>query len=135
MNTIETQIFKNELLAQFANFAKDNGMQVYWTKWQHTTEKPTYFHFTDGVNIGYCQLDYFGGVKFSTIHKPCKECGTGFGLNKNGIYEPKIDDFKGAFIVAPNWANCLDVKAVKKYRDWHEYTTTGLNKTTNYIEY
>lgn len=61
--------------------------------------------------------DFGFGVRFSTSHKPCKECGTGFGLN-NGIDSfSKItkQDVEGCFIIAPIWATCSQREAVKKW--------------------
>jgi len=128
-------VFSTQLLADMADMLKDNGLSVYWSKWSSGTAKPTYFHFTDGVNIGYCQEAYFGGLSFSTVHKPCRGCGTGFGLNENGIYQPTLKDAERAFIIAPNWANSNDVRDVKKYKSWDEYSNTPLNKMCEYVKY
>lgn len=128
-------IFKSELLTNTAEMIKAAGMTVYYAVWTHSDQKPTYFYFIDGNNIGYCQEDYFGGVKFSTVHKPCRECGTGFGLNEYGIFEPTIEDAKKAFIIAPNWAKRNDAQAVRKYKGWEEYISTPLNNMCKYIHY
>ena len=128
-------IFKSELLANTADMLKAAGISIYYSVWKHTSEKPTYFYFVNGNNIGYCQEDYFGGVKFSTVHKPCRECGTGFGLNEDGLFEPTIEDAKRAFIIAPNWAKSHDVKAVRKYESWQQYISTPLNNMCQYIQY
>lgn len=140
MSNLTTQtdnVFSTQLLADMANILKDNGFSVYWSKWSSSNAKPAYFYFTDGANIGYCQEAYFGGLSFSTVHKPCRECGTGFGLNESGtgIYEPTLKDAERAFIVAPNWAKSNDVRAVRKYKSWEEYTNAPINKMCQYIQY
>lgn len=67
--------------------------------------------------LGYMQLSDFCGVRFSTSHKPCKECGTGFGLQDNfqGILEITKQDVEECFIFAPEWAISLQRAAVKKW--------------------
>jgi len=135
MNT-QTAIFKSELLTDTADMIKAAGFKVYWSRWSDDTRKATYFHFTDGTNIGYCQEGYFGGIRFSTVHKPCRECGTGFGLTDDpGIYSPTIEDAKQAFIIAPNWAKINDLKAVKKYANWQEFVKSPIHSMPEYIEY
>lgn len=128
-------VFKSQLLTDTANMIKAAGYKVFYSVWRHDTSGlgHTYFHFTDGKQIGYCQERYFGGITFSTVHKPCKECGTGFGLEEAGIYNPTIKDAKKAFILAPNWAKISDVEAVRKYADWNEYASK--NNSPEYIEY
>lgn len=105
-----------------------DGLQVFTTIYNHNKGAAvTYIYFTDGINIGYAQNNYFGRISFSTVHKPCKECGTGFGLNSDGIYSPTIDDAKKAFIIAPHWAKPSDIKAVKKYKNFADYSAQSLN--------
>ena len=64
MNT-QTAIFKSEILTDTADMIKAAGFKVYWSRWNDDSRKATYFHFTDGTNIGYCQEGYFGGIRFS----------------------------------------------------------------------
>lgn len=134
------QVFKTELLQSVADMIKAAGMKVYISNWSNSSANPTYFHFTDGDKIGYCQESpYFGGIQFSTVHKPCRECGTGFGLSddKAGLdakFNPSIENAKRAFIHAPNWATRTDYEAVKKYANWDEFTkrNTGPDSYTEY---
>lgn len=68
--------------------------------------------------IGYMQLgDFFGGVTFSTSHKPCKECGTGFGLNGSfdSVFEITKKEVEECFIMAPDWATRSQLSAVRKW--------------------
>lgn len=126
----QTNTFKSAGLEEMANLLKDNGFHIFYSKWSSNNAKPSYFHFTDGINIGYCQED-LGGLKFSTVHKPCKECGTGFGELGEG--KTILESAKKAFLVAPHWANHRDVAAVKKYKNWEEYTSK--NNSCQYIQY
>lgn len=134
----QVKVFKTELLEHTANMLKDAGLKVYYSanKDGEIDSPVTYFNFTDGVNIGYCQDNYFGGVTFSTVHKPNKNCGTGFGLQDyhHGIFEPTLQDAKEAFIIAPNWATANDRASVTKYKNWDEYAAKESHWRT-FIEY
>lgn len=136
MNT-QTQsesIFKSQLVTDAAKMIKAAGLKVYWGSWNHATSKPSYFYFTDGKNIGYCQEGNFGGITFSTVHKPCRECGTGYRITDDpGTYQPTIEEAKAAFILAPSWARHSDIKAIRKYADWNEYTAK--NTSCEYVQY
>jgi len=129
-------VFKNKILQDVADMLKEAGMDIYISNWRTDFGKPSYFHFVEGNNIGYCQYDDLCGIKFSTVHKPCKECGTGFGCQ--GMYEviPSItvEEARRAFIIAPHWARSNDVAAVKKYSGWEEYSNrnTGPKSYTKY---
>ena len=53
--------------------AKREGFTVY------APEKlTTYFYIVKDDKIGYCQHDHLTGPKFSTVHKPCTQAGTGY---------------------------------------------------------
>lgn len=113
-------IFKNETFNKFANLLLNNGFDIL------VPENPNnwnYLTFTKNNKIGYCQLARYGdAVSFSTVHKPCKEVGTGYGLDESNTgVEPTIENAIRAFIFAPNWAKPHDVKAVVKYKDFQEY--------------
>lgn len=80
----------------------------------------TYCFYTDGKRIGYAQWGNREHV--STVHKPCRECGTGFH------YADQInpETIKGAlFAYAPDWAYSRERNAVRKYRDWDEYVNAS----------
>jgi len=117
---------KNELLHNFVQTLKENGFKVYTSSRE---EDYTYCHFVEGDNIGYVQTSYFGGLQFSTVHKPCKEFGTGFGLNEDGIYNPTIVIAREAFVRIPiYWQYKSNTEAVKKYKNWEEYINTPINR-------
>ena len=120
--TAQKQVFKGLLLKNTADMLKAAGLQVFVSVWENDSRPATYFHFTDGVNIGYCQEGRFGGIRFSTVHRPCKECGTGFGLQDDpGISSPTLEDAKQAFVIAPEWADHKDRAAVRKWANWEQF--------------
>lgn len=128
------ETFSDQLLTEMADKLKVSGYKVYYSNWSYSpNEKKTYFHFTDGTRIGYCQVEYFGGLSFSTVHKPCRQCGTGFSANEDRIFEPSVKAAEKAFIIAPSWASQSDRGAVVKYKSWEEYTQK--NKSCTYTEY
>lgn len=86
----------------------------------------TWLHYELNGNLGYCQVDRWEyKLRFSTVHKPCREAGTGYGLNDEfeGIENPTIDDAKKAFILKPIWANKWHPSNFipSKYKDLEEY--------------
>ena len=74
----------NNELTKLVKKMQSNGLSIYVTNWDDN-EKP-YFHFSDGLNIGYCQYDSLYGIRFSTCHIPNKWCGTGFCLGYQSDY-------------------------------------------------
>lgn len=120
---------------EFINELKDNGFSVYTSD---TKEKPNYISFVKDDKIGYCQIDNFGHWSFSTVHKPCREAGTGFNV-VNELAEPIIQHALNCLVVAPGWAinrKKFGVNAVnspiKKYKNWEEYVNTPLNQIMKY---
>ena len=96
---------ENNAIQELINEAMAQGFAVY------APEKlKSYFYFTDGKKIGYCQWDGIRGCSFSTVHKPCKENGTGF----------KVDSFQEALCFAPYWA--INTAGVIKFNSWDEFS-------------
>lgn len=106
-----------QLFADYVSVLKENDFKVYTSC---TDPKPSWAYFVKDDKIGYVQCAYFGGLSFSTVHKPCKECGTGFGLDEEGIYAPNVEDALRTFVIAPKWAKERDRQAVVKYSNWNE---------------
>ncbi|MBT7930193.1 hypothetical protein HN682_09890 [Candidatus Peregrinibacteria bacterium] len=114
------QYTKSEELNLFIDKLKDNGFQVAVNK-----DISTYCFFSKDNKIGYVQYDRMMGFSFSSVHKPCRECGTGFGIH-NDFASPTISNAIDCFVFAPNWAHSIDVQAVRKYEsleDWMERQT------------
>ena len=112
-------------LMAFINELKDNDYQVYVP-----SNFTTYFHFVKNDKIGYVELTA-NGYNFSTVHKPCRECGTGYSIHRE-IAIPTIEMANDCFVLAPGWVARDDVKAIKKYKNWDEYANSNLNKWANY---
>lgn len=86
------------------------GFSVYQSPDAHWR---TYAFFTDGTRIGYIQQAAFGGLEISTVHQPCRECGTGFGMGS--LPDFTRESLSVAFAYAPDWAGQRDRDAVRKW--------------------
>lgn len=82
---------------------KEKGYEVYGPE-----KLTSYAYFTDGTRIGYAQYSNMRGAEYSTVHLPCKGCGTGFGAQ----------NAEEALKFAPAWAYKRDTDAVRKYPDF-----------------
>jgi hypothetical protein len=135
MKTIENS-FKSEALKNFATLLKDNGFNVYVTK-STSPLVQSYFHFEFENNIGYVQTDesnYTNRLRFTSVHKPNRLTGTGFGLQDayEGIENPTIEDAKEAFIIAPKWAK--NKNSVIKYKNFEEFQAEKSKFNTQLIK-
>jgi len=117
---IEEIKWKSEEMKTFVKELLDNGFRVFTSENRQAWEKTSYVHFEKNGNIGYCQLNVFGGFDFSTCHKPCRECGTGYRLNSEGV-NPTIEWAESTFIDAPHWARSNARKAIRKYNGVDDY--------------
>ena len=107
---------KKENLIRFIELLKKNGFEVY------VPEKfTTYCHFVKD-NIGYVECSDFG-FNFSTVHKPCQECGTGFSVYRE-TWIPTIEKANDCFYI-PNWVHNHHASIIKKYKNWKEYEETN----------
>jgi hypothetical protein len=125
-------ISKNEELNEYAQLLLDNGFTIIAPK-----EPSTYYHFEKDNKIGYCQYDRLRGVTFTSVHKPCRECGTGFGLEddrNNQLLSLSVDSALATInCFAPGWASMTDLKAVVKYKDIAEFTNDWFRKDSRII--
>jgi hypothetical protein len=85
----------------------------------------SYLYFTDGTRIGYMQTD-LGGLRLTTVHVPCKECGTGFGVDFSGALTR--EELSRAFMVAPAWASPVDRAAVRKWPSMAAFIDSPSNR-------
>ena len=122
---------------EFIKELKDADFSVYTSD---AKKVPTYIFFVRDNKIGYCQIDYFGWWRFSTVHKPCRDAGTGFCVYEE-LPEPSIQSASDCLIIAPEWAiNHKKYGAgvsntaltVKKYKSWDEYINTPINQILKY---
>lgn len=110
-------------LNEYAHLLRQNGFTII------TPEKQsTYFFFAISDQIGYVQTDRFLCTTFSTVHKPCKECGTGFRYSEE-YAELNLANAAGcAVCIAPGWAKRSDVFAVRKYKNVADFTSGWMHK-------
>lgn len=114
--------FKNESLKEVYDKVKEMKLQAF--TWESKGEIKQFF-FTDGLKIGTCSASY-GSVSFGSVHRPCKECGTGFGFDYD-LNKSLIENINYSLnINYPQWATNSQKEAVKKYKNAEEY----INKET-----
>ena len=112
---------KREQLLEFVEQLKDKGYKVY-----APANITTYCHFVKNDQIGYLERgDY--GFNFGSVHKPCRECGTGYSIHRD-IYNPTVVMAEDCLVLAPHWASSRDIQAIKKYKNWEEYANYPQNK-------
>ncbi len=84
------QTMKREVFLQWVQFALDLGYRVFTP----ADLQSTYFYAADNQDrLAYFQVSDFGKPEFSTVHKPCKYNGTGFG----------VTSLANAFTARPSW--------------------------------
>lgn len=121
----------NEDLFPLIDLLLKEEIDVYVTDWNHS-KSITYIHFVKDNQIGYAQADRFSGITFSTVHKPCTSCGTGFrvgGTSYNADNIP-IEQYEKAFH-APSWANSY---TFQKYSSWDSFRSNYMHKTNNFLQ-
>ena len=126
--TITDTKFKFDEIKALAALMLSEGWEVAATNDKRGT---TYIHFSDdGKNVGYAQQERFGGVTFSTVHKPNSNCGTGFAVTDRdaGNFDPTLGDARSAFTFAPYWASKRDREAVQKFDSFSAYLESPMNK-------
>ena len=121
--------FSNEDIKEAAKFCLDLGYRIFAAQ----NENISYFNIVDGLgNIGYIQANYYGGLDYSTVHKPCKRFGTGFGLNNGILGDPlSIDLIHQCLGLTRCWASYYKVE---KFKDWNDYLNYPTNNILTYYE-
>ena len=109
----------------FTEQLKANGFKVYAPVPSKLFPKTTYCFFVKNDQIGY--MDEQLGFNFGTVHKPCRQCGTGFGIHRD-ISHPTIQMAEDSLIFAPSWSSGADRKAVVKYKNWEDYLKIRTNQ-------
>lgn len=110
------------ILLQAVEDVKSFGYKCFFPRFYTWQKQPTYCYITDGTNIGYMQANELGyGICFSTIHKPNKKHGSGFGIANN----VPLDKITKELI--ERTINNKNSKAnVEKYASWEDYTKNSL---------
>lgn len=110
----------------FADTLRELGFKVYLNK--EASYGDNYAVFTDGTRIGKMRQAPYNenGVMFGTVHKPCREYGSGFAVN--GEYNPTTleeltrEQAEKAFAVVPEgFPRTINRRVIVKYRDFEEW--------------
>ncbi len=116
-----------EELKEVINLMLKDGVKVYAHIWDYKKDNViTYVHFVEGNKIGYVQVEYYGGLKYSTVHKPSKDNGTGFGIDPLDM--DSILNYSQAFYV-PFWARRY---SATPWDNWEDYVNHQHYK--NFVE-
>lgn len=119
---------KQELI-NFAKLLKDNGFTVLIPE-EYKTKKYNWFTFFKHGKFGNICIDTYGYYwTFGTVHKPCKEVGTGYQILKDIPTEGlTLENALSSLCFAPAWAASSDLKAIVKYKSVEEYLNSSYNK-------
>lgn len=110
------------ILLQAVEVVKSFGYKCFFPRYYTLQKQPTYCYITDGVNIGYMQANDLGyGICFSTIHKPNKKHGNGFGIANNVPLDKITKELIERTIENKNCKAKVD-----KYTSWEDYTKNSL---------
>jgi hypothetical protein len=110
------------ILLQAVEVIKSFGYKCFFPRYYTLQKQPTYCYITDGVNIGYMQANEFGyGICFSTIHKPNKKHGNGFGIANNVPLDKITKE-----LIERTIENKNSKANVEKYASWEDYTKNSL---------
>lgn len=132
MKSISEINFKNEDLKELAFFLLKNGFEVAVPKETTSFPKVTYLHFGNDKGLAYVQIGDFGGIcTLSSVHKPCKQTGTGYRLN-NVNYPLSATQFIEAIdLKAPTWGT-KNSPYIKKYKDIDDYISNDSYAKSHY---
>jgi hypothetical protein len=110
------------ILLQAVEVVKSFGYKCFFPRYYTLQKQPTYCYITDGVNIGYMQANEFGyGICFSTIHKPNKKHGNGFGIANNVPLDKITKE-----LIERTIENKNSKAKVEKYTSWEDFTKNSL---------
>lgn len=113
---------RTTILAQAVDIVKGMGYKCFFPRFYTLQKQPTYCFITNGTNIGYMQANELGyGICFSTIHKPNKKHGSGFGIADNVPLEEITKELIERTIDSKN-----DKTNVEKYSSWGDFVTNSL---------
>ena len=113
---------RTTIFAQAVDIVKGMGYKCFFSRYYTLQKQPTYCFITNGVNIGYMQANELGyGICFSTIHKPNKKHGTGFGIADNVPLDKITKE-----LIERTIENKNSKAKVEKYTSWEDYTKNSL---------
>jgi hypothetical protein len=105
---------KFDELRELAGQLLDHGYRVFVPGepyWQ------TYLFYSDGIRIAYAQQTRYDGVTFTTVHRPNRECGTGF---QSPVYGTWLENAARALHELPHYAAAYR-SSISRYRDLEEF--------------
>lgn len=91
----------------------------------------TWLYFYKDGKFGTVSKDRITGFNFGTVHKPCRECGTGYRMTED-FADLTIENANLALSHHPNWATPSDIKAIRKYSSIEDFINSSNNKWANY---
>lgn len=113
-------------LTTFATELKDNGFTVLVSA-KHPFK---WLYFEKDGKFGEVSPDGYLCYNYGTVHKPCRECGTGYGMARNtGL---NLKDAADCLIFAPNWATTKEREAIRKYTSIDDFINSSHNKWAEY---
>ncbi|HQZ43655.1 MAG TPA: hypothetical protein PK735_12275 [Flavobacteriales bacterium] len=115
--TAPAREFDTKRLADIVAACKEDGLHV-WTFGSESSRTIRQVFITDGEKIASVEDSY--GLRLSTVHKPNRECGTGFADNTVEAATPQMIRSTMATI-APRWATAKQRAAVVKYKNWEDF--------------
>lgn len=126
----QVRTYADERIGTLTEQAKAEGLKVY----THDSDGPIrQVYVTDGTLIATVSERNIICIGVGTVHKPCRECGTGFGLVSSDDGTVDLDAIKAAMrTTAPKWASAKARAAVRKYASWDDCATS--NNWTTYTQ-
>ena len=114
---------RTTIFAQAVDIVKGMGYKCFFPRFYYTLQRqPTYCFITNGTDIGYMQANDLGyGICFSTIHKPNKKHGEGFGIADNVPLDNITKELIELTIDSKN-----SKTNVEKYTSWEDFVTNSL---------
>ena len=114
----------NYLLQKVTDLAKKMGYKVY-----KNIDAETYiFIVSNDGKVGYVQ-EGPGGLSYSTCHKPNRESGSGFQIERNTL-EVSEEIINRTFALGPYWATSKMLQGVVK-ETWKQHVKRS---TLEYVE-
>ena len=120
MSHINDKDYFDSAVAKIKSF----GFRVF-VKENKPGDYPSYWgYFSDGKNVGYFQLGWFFGVRWSTVNAPGSHgVGTGFSCEDDGVEVSSLtpERLREAFQAVPYWYRLGKNEKVVKFRDLDQF--------------
>lgn len=122
-----------EKILAFANELELAGLHCYGTEQTRHLHFMSYLHFGNETGVGYAQYDPMEGWSFSSVHKPCRACGTSFQLETK-LQPSVLMALHAMSTVAPHWASAADREAVRKYSSIEDFVNSQHYKPVRIVK-